>query len=351
MKILRESIGMTQEQMAETLRVDQTTVQSWESGRRPLMAIATGNYLRLRSLMLRSGVDSLMLFHLDLAVEADRFVAYILNSDPGKVDDTDHPLSSWVMTGPFTELLAWPFTTIPPVGLQAATARISRRGPVAGAPLLHGDEKAHFFRHLRQVAESADPEGEGGMLLRRQAHYIASFDSGGEIAEWLISTQRAEERRLDRSSMWTPSWAVARSGAHSLARLGDHDALPRFVETRFAEEQCEVANLNYWAYWIGEIGESQWSDTFMITMDPDSWGGARLARHLIDRLSAQNPYIDVIVHTLWALISKRPTALAPPAADDLTAAVCRVLDEGTVSPGSKRKLDSVLYAVRMIRRQ
>ena len=38
-KLIRESIPLTQEQLAVDLDVDRVTVQSWESGRRPFLLI------------------------------------------------------------------------------------------------------------------------------------------------------------------------------------------------------------------------------------------------------------------------------------------------------------------------
>jgi DNA-binding transcriptional regulator YiaG len=40
LKVIRESLGQTQERLAERLGVSAATVQGWESGRRPLMAMA-----------------------------------------------------------------------------------------------------------------------------------------------------------------------------------------------------------------------------------------------------------------------------------------------------------------------
>ncbi|WP_250562449.1 helix-turn-helix domain-containing protein [Sphaerisporangium fuscum] len=57
LKIIRESIGLTQERFAEQLAVDITTVQGWESGRRPLMAVSINNYLSLRSSLLHLGAQ------------------------------------------------------------------------------------------------------------------------------------------------------------------------------------------------------------------------------------------------------------------------------------------------------
>jgi DNA-binding transcriptional regulator YiaG len=45
-KIIRESVGLTQAGLAEGLGVDVTTVQGWETARRPLTALRTGDFVR-----------------------------------------------------------------------------------------------------------------------------------------------------------------------------------------------------------------------------------------------------------------------------------------------------------------
>jgi transcriptional regulator with XRE-family HTH domain len=56
-KIARERIPRTQYELAEELGVDSTTVQGWESGRRPLTAIPSAQFLTLRRHLLRTGAD------------------------------------------------------------------------------------------------------------------------------------------------------------------------------------------------------------------------------------------------------------------------------------------------------
>ena len=54
-KVIREAIGQTQETLAERLGVGVATVQGWESGRRPLMAMSAGKLLALRAQLRRLG--------------------------------------------------------------------------------------------------------------------------------------------------------------------------------------------------------------------------------------------------------------------------------------------------------
>ncbi len=345
-KLMRESTALTQEQLAERLNMDVTTVQGWESGRRPLMAVPVGSYLALKHTLLGLPVAPRLLSQLDLAMEADRFLGYILSTD--RAEPTGHPLASWVITRSFTDLLAWPFTKQTPAVLTQVISPRARRGPVPSGPTLTADETHHVFTHLKVITELADVTQVDGMLLRRQAHYVSGFDDSSETADWLAVMQRTEERRIRHTAEWTPEWAVVRSGAHTLARFGDRDALAHFIRGSIGSDQCEVANLNYWAYWLGELAEPQIADTFMI--EPHTWHGTRLLDHLIAKLDAANPYIDVVAHTLWSLLTSRP-ALLPHAVDQLTPPLTRTLDSDGISDQSRRELQEVFYALRMSQRR
>ncbi len=351
LKVIRESAGLTQERFAERLGVDTTTVQGWESGRRPLMATSTGTYLGLRQSLLSLGAPPRLLPQLDAALEADRFIGYVLSTKPGESIADDHPLASWVITRPFTDLVAWPFTSTAPSAISGVEKTASRRGPAGAGPSLAADERAHFFDHLKWAAESADVESVKGLLLRRQAHYVAGFDDSGGTADWLERTQRAEERRVGtQTGDWSPTWAVIRSGAHSLARVGDREGLQHFIRTRLADDTCELANLNYWAYWMGEVSEPQVSDMFMVELSPDDWRGTHLGRHLTSKLDAANPFVDVVVHTLWALVMLRPYVLDIQTADRLRERALRLFDGTELSAQSRRELEAVVYAQRMMHR-
>ncbi|WP_435107366.1 helix-turn-helix domain-containing protein [Nocardiopsis synnemataformans] len=349
LKTIRQAVGLTQEQLAERTRVDVSTLQGWESGRRPLMAVPAGSYLRLRHLLHRLGATPRLLSQLDTGLEADRFIGYVLSSD-GPIDLDNHPLATWVITRPFTELVAWPFTGTTPNELREASP-LRRRGPSGAGPDLAADERRHMVDHLQAAAEQAAHESVEGALLRRQAHYVAGFDESSETVEWLAVMQHAEQRRLGNRVEWTPSWAVVRSGAHSLARTGDTGALPEFIDVHISTDACEIANLNYWAYWLGEISDPQLADTFMVELDLDSWHGDRLLKHLTKRLTPINPYVDVVCHTLWALIIRKPSLLDTRAAGELVGSVSQILDSTVISPQSRRELEEVLYALRMIHRR
>ncbi|WP_433150032.1 helix-turn-helix domain-containing protein [Actinomadura nitritigenes] len=349
LKVIRESIGFTQDGLAEDLGVDLTTVQGWESGRRPLIAVPTGSFLAIRARLLRLGAQPNLLAQLEPALEADHFLAQVLNTAPAKVPPDEHPLSAWVITRPFTDMTSWAVSGQRPSFLDDVPRRSSRRGPVSSGPRLAVDERAHFFEHLKSAAERANVGTVDGMLLRRQAHYVASFDDSAETAEWLAGMQRQEERRSQRSADWSLSWAVVRSGAHSLARKGDPEALQAFIGQAMKTDRCETANLNYWAYWLGEVTEPQTADTFMVELPTRSWRGTKLLAHLVGKLEPKNVYIDVVAHTVWALLQHRPAIVhdEPGTLGRLQERAARVLDEAAVSVQSRRELEEVLYGLRI----
>jgi transcriptional regulator with XRE-family HTH domain len=68
-KLVRESAGRTQQQLAADLRLSAATIQGWESGRRPLMAMPAGQFLALRSRLSQLGATSALLGALTLATD------------------------------------------------------------------------------------------------------------------------------------------------------------------------------------------------------------------------------------------------------------------------------------------
>ncbi|MFL4909435.1 hypothetical protein ACJ6WF_41200 [Streptomyces sp. MMS24-I2-30] len=74
-------------------------------------------------------------------------------------------------------MLAWALNGTVPPALAGRLPR-PRRGPVTVAPQLAAADRAVFFDHLRGTTEAAARQGEGGVLLHRQALYLASYDRG-----------------------------------------------------------------------------------------------------------------------------------------------------------------------------
>jgi hypothetical protein len=113
--------------------------------------------------------------------------------------------------------------------------------------------------------------------------------------------------------------------------------------------EVQAANLNYWAYWIGEVPETHSSDEFMAG-DLGPWSGAALLRRLAANLVASEPLADLYAHSLWALLERRGRLLeaGPRFARSLTEGVEALLAEGDLSVQSRRELEQVHYGVRLL---
>ncbi|MET7524693.1 helix-turn-helix transcriptional regulator [Streptomyces sp900116325] len=347
LKVTRERTGRTQAQLAEDLRMDVTSVQGWESGRRPLTATQTGKLREVRRTLLRLGADPALLLLLDEALDADAVLSHALAGPPGG-DLRDHPLSAWVVTRDTTHMLAWALTGVTPTAIPPHPATTARRGPVADSALLGEPERRAVFAHMRRTAELGHRAGDAGALLRRQALYLCSYDDAPDTAAWL-----AEMRRLlppPRRGHWTPHWADQRSVAASLTRHGDTDTIHAFIADGMGD-LGETANLNYWAYWLGLDPLPQADDTFMVTQPAGSWDGLALLRRLNNRLDPRLGCIDLNVHSVWSLLGTRRGLLAadPRLNDDLAQQVTTLLDGDVVSRQSRAELESVYYGLRLHR--
>ena len=150
-----------------------------------------------------------------------------------------------------------------------------------------------------------DPEHA---LLHRQAIYLIGFDSRADSAEWLETEQRRALRRTGRVED-VPSWVSVRSSAIALARNGNKDPLRAFVAAALSSSTQELANLNYWAYWVNDIPDVQVDDSFMTRIRPSHWSGVRLFEHLLRRLQPGSDHADLNIHTIWSLYRARPGVL------------------------------------------
>ncbi|MFD4999771.1 hypothetical protein [Streptomyces buecherae] len=135
--------------------------------------------------------------------------------------------------------------------------------------------------------------------------------------------------------------------ATSLTRHGERDALHAFIERGMSDDAGELANLNYWAYWLGLDNLPRSDDAFMAGRA--EWDAKALLRSLVGRMSPELGCIDLNVHSVWSLLAARPGALA---ADhelscDLKRQVTRLLDGGVVSTRSRRELDAVHYGLKL----
>ncbi|MGB6163916.1 MAG: helix-turn-helix transcriptional regulator [Pseudonocardiaceae bacterium] len=346
LKLTRESAGLTQIQLAEKLGVDVASVQGWESGRRPLTALRAADLAGLRSRLVRSGAQPTLLATLDDAIQADLIIAQAVQAGGQLITADEHPLGVTVHQRQLTKLITWPFTGLAPDSLRDLVSARVRRGPVPDQPILTQDERTRFFDHLLVTAD-ANPHEEA-VLCRRQAIYLLSFDTRAGTADWL----HAEQRRALRKAGCTdhvPSWVAVRASAVALGHGGDRDPLRAFLRHALTTDQLEQANLNYWAYWVGEIGDVQVDDEFMVRVNPRDWNGTRLLGHLLNRLDPGWGHTELNVHTLWALLLAHPSLLShqPGLRSTVASTVEKLATDHDLSLESRRELSDIGYAVRL----
>lgn len=348
-KLIRESAGLTQVQLAENLGCDVASIQGWESGRRPLGALRTVDLALLRFRLLRLGAQPTLLATLDDAIHADLLIDKTVQVDGQRQEDGWHPLGTMVHQRKLSDLITWPFTKIAPAPLRNLARTQVRRGPAPDRPTLTENERTCFFDGLFVITQNKpDDPADHARLARRQAIYLLGFDTRTDTTEWL----HAEQRRALRDARGTdhvPSWVAVRSSAMALAHIGDRDPLRAFLQHALTTDQQERANLNYWAYWIGEIDNIQVNDTFMNRVNPRSWSGVRLLEHLLELLQPGSGHAELDIHTLWALLLVHPTLLSnhphlrPRMADTLD----QLASDRDLSPSTRRKLSDIAYAVRL----
>lgn len=188
-------------------------------------------------------------------------------------------------------------------------------------------------------------------MLRRQAIYLLGFDERAPTRRWLLDEQRDALRLAGRRAD-VPSWVAVWSSAVALAQDGDGDPLQGFVARGPADIDQEVANLNYWAYWVGETTDTYVDDRFMIDAAAHRWNGARVLEDLSPRVRTGSPYLPLNAHTLWALVLARPRVLEDNSG--LRAAtnirVQQLLGSDDLPAATRSELTGVAYAVRLAQR-
>lgn len=340
LRVIREQQGYTQEEAAERLQVSLDTIAGWETGRRPLTAVPVGQMLRHRHRLMQMGTPAVLLQAHERALEADVLLAAVLDEDTS-VEES--PLGTMVMQRELGAVLAWPLNGVPPECVRdlPAPAR-PRRGPAPSGPELTRDERRVFFTQMRRTAEQA--RGRGQFLLRRQALYLSGYDTSPDAAEWL-----AHQQRTERPDDWLTGWLNARSVAAVAARQGDPDRMAHFIDTALQDDDAgEAANLNYWAYWVGEIRTLELSDHFIADREPRPWPGDRLLAHLVQGIAPEHGYVDLNIHSVWSLLQLRPNLLrSGAAARALLDRLPIMLDSRELSPRGRRELESIRYAIRL----
>lgn len=348
LKVVRESVGATQEGLAELLQVDPNTVQSWESGRRglPGTRVAALNELRRQLHLLGAGESALAAFH--PAVEADYLLRFLTDTDPLDTPLDRHPLAASVLRRDVVDLLAWTFTGTPPIGLPVIAGR--RSGPRSASPPVSAAEREAFFSHLRTVVERsrrANP-GPADPQPHRQIYYFMQWDTRPTTQDWVQAMERAERRSWSARHGWTPRWVTARSAAITQARHGDPEPLRAFIASGLTDrEDCEDADLNYWAYWLGETSAS-WRTDDAMAGGLHRWAGYCLLERFSDRLVPGEPLLDLYAHSTAALVVRRPHLLRERSiAEGLRGKLQLTLDSGSLSAPTLRRLGDLRFALRL----
>ncbi|MGH3710283.1 MAG: hypothetical protein ACRDRQ_19730 [Pseudonocardiaceae bacterium] len=145
---------------------------------------------------------------------------------------------------------------------------------------------------------------------------------------------------------------AVRSSAVALAHGGDRDPLRAFLQHALTTERLDQANLNYWAYWIGEIRDVQVDDEFMGSVDPRSWSGAHLLGDLLERLQPGSGHAELNLHTVWALLLAHPALLGsyPRLRSAAASTVEELAADDDLSGPARGELSDIGYAIRLTQR-
>ncbi|MFC7764410.1 helix-turn-helix domain-containing protein [Catellatospora bangladeshensis] len=111
MKLIRESLDLTQAQLAEVLNIDLATVQGWESGRRPVTSLRVSDLAALRARLIHRGANPQLFDVLRDAIEADLVMDSAIQHGAGEpIVSAGHPLAATVHRRNLTNLITWTLT-------------------------------------------------------------------------------------------------------------------------------------------------------------------------------------------------------------------------------------------------
>jgi hypothetical protein len=335
----RADIGVVRERLAEDLNVDVTTLKGWESGRRPLVNAPGRTLIHTRRRLRELGANPLLVAHLDTAMDVDLFLSQVIDGGDLSL------LRTWVSTRTWNDLLAWAVADRTPPLIRQLGDHVSGVG--VEAPRLAPVDRAAFFAALQSAATAVGRDASlEDELLRRQVFFMAAWDMSPAGADWLAETEQASLREFGKHDGWSPAWVVSRSLAVARACQGDPEPLQDFIARGIGDQDaCEAANLNYWAYWIGETPGTATSDGFMATGDLGTWRGTALLAHLVESLDSPPAYVDLTVRSIHALISRRPHLLTEPTLGAaLAATTSRLLDDSGLTAVTRRALDQIHFS-------
>ncbi|MGH8886907.1 MAG: helix-turn-helix domain-containing protein [Egibacteraceae bacterium] len=352
---LRRAVNLTQDALARQAGYHRVSITQLEKGRqesglKPLTTLPAAEFVRLRIRLIRLGAPPVIVDTLDEALSADMIISEAVEVGSDLAGQDNHLLASFVHKRDLTNMITWPFTGVVPDRIRfLESLRSNHCRHRVDAFGLDETERARFFDYLLVTAEASTYSDT--ILPRRQAIYLLGFDARSESAEWLRSEQR-RAWHCAHPGTDVPTWAAVRSSALTLARFGDRDPVQAFVQHGLANEQQEVANLNYWAYWVGEIPHIEPDDVFMVVTDVSSWDGSTLLRHLLNRLEVGSEHADLNIHTLWTLLQARPSLLQIHTTLRSLARerIEQLMDDRELSAQTRQKLPALAYAIRLAER-
>jgi hypothetical protein len=144
---------------------------------------------------------------------------------------------------------------------------------------------------------------------------------------------------------------MARSASVALASGGGTGQLHDFVAAT-SGTFADLANLSYWAHWIGELAGDRTTDDFMAAHDPRQSVGVELLRHLTARLDIASPHLPLNLHSVHTLVATRPALLTgwPCARASLADALDRIASSDTLDRTGRDQVAGLRYALRIANR-